>query len=228
MVYVTASTALLSFSEISIRSVCFHVPSANELIINAINTKIIILFQVISACHLTQGQLPQRLNIPGAVLLSQSRPAPFRQQRIQQEHIPQRPRRPAPQNAIPAPIRPVIEETEESVTATSGSFDDEVTKLGISALQNAVRQNGNFEDEAPLKPVQFRPERPIPVLRQNVREGGPVQKPLPVFRQEQKENIPKPLLRQEYRDDISIPVRQQIRQVNNKTLIIFKYLQQKF
>ncbi|XP_044258102.1 pollen-specific leucine-rich repeat extensin-like protein 1 [Tribolium madens] len=138
---------------------------------------------------LSSGQLPPRLNIPGAVLVSQGRPAPFRQQRPQNEGPPPRLRRPPPSpNA--APVRPVVEEPEEENVSNNSNFDDEVNKLGISVLQSAVGQAvAQPEEEQPPRPVHFRPERPLPVLRQDIRENVPQ---TPVLRQ----NVPRPLLRE--------------------------------
>jgi hypothetical protein len=168
-----------------------------------------LIFQVALNSYSTRAQLPPRLNIPGAVLVAQARPAPFRQQRVHGDSPPPRLRRPIP-HAAPAPVRPVIEEPEESPSTpnSNNNFDDEVTKLGISALQSAVRQAANPEEE-PNRPVQFRPERPIPVLRQDVRENGsPSPRPAPVLRQDHRENIPRPLVRQEPREDLPQLVRQ--------------------
>lgn len=168
-------------------------------------------FQVILSINAAAGQLPPRLNIPGAVLvpqsrpapqlIPQSRPAPFRNNQRLAEAPPPRLRRPPIPNAAPVPIRPVVEEPEESSSPSNNNFEDEVTKLGISALQTAVRQAITPEEET-TRPVHFRPERPVPVLRQDIREN------LPSPRQEQRENIPRPLLRQEVRDE-DAPVRQQ-------------------
>ncbi|KAL3277153.1 hypothetical protein HHI36_012506 [Cryptolaemus montrouzieri] len=141
------------------------------------------------------AQLPPRLSIPGAVLLPKE--LPYRQGRLlaqePQPQILQRPRRPNP------PIRPVIEENEDR----SSNFDDEVNKLGISALQSAVRQ---AEEDVPVRstpsPIQFRPERPVPVLRQDVRENYPSERP-----------SPRPIARQqEYREPqpVRVPQRQQV------------------
>ncbi|RZC35796.1 formin-like protein 8, partial [Asbolus verrucosus] len=167
-----------------------------------------VVLSVILGDHITFGQLPPRLSIPGAVLVGQARPAPFRQQRIHGDGGPvPRLRRPIP-NAAPAPIRPVVEEAEEPpASPANNNFDDEVSKLGISALQSAVRQAAAPEEETP-RPVHFRPERPVPVLRENIREGPPPPRPAPVLRQEQRENIPRQLLRQEPREDLPVPVRQ--------------------
>ncbi|XP_063909795.1 uncharacterized protein LOC135127281 isoform X1 [Zophobas morio] len=155
------------------------------------------------------AQLPPRLNIPGAVLVGQARPAPFRNNRVNGDSPPPlRLRRPPPPiNAAPAPIRPVVEEPEEGPSTPSpGHFDDEVTKLGISALQSAVRQASGPEEDN-QRPVHFRPERPIPVLRESIRDSAPAPRPTPPLRQEPRENVPRPLLRQEPREE-GPPLRQ--------------------
>lgn len=93
----------------------------------------------------------------------------------------------APANTIP--IRPVVEEQEDDYPpqAVRGSFlDDEVAKLGLNALQSAVRQ-ADEEDERPLA------VRPIPVLRQDIREQPQLR---PIARQQQTEiTRPAPVLR---------------------------------
>ncbi|EEZ98793.1 uncharacterized protein LOC662631 [Tribolium castaneum] len=150
---------------------------------------------------LSSGQLPPRLNIPGAILVPQGRPAPFRQQRIQNEGPPPRLRRPPPiTNAVPAPVRPVVEEPEEENIPinNNSNFDDEVNKLGLSVLQSAVGQAVAAPEEE-QRQVHFRPERPVPVLRQDIRENVPQ---APVLRQEHRQSVPRPLLRED------VPVRQ--------------------
>lgn len=143
------------------------------------------LFQI--TFQLVHAQGPPRLNIPGAVLVSQ--PKPYRPQRISQPLS-----RPPP----PRELRPVFEESEENEPPSSSQFlDDEVNKLGLAALQSAVRQNdeeNNAETEPP-RPLQFRPERPLPVLRQDIREGPrAVPRPAPPraqFREElQQQRLP--------------------------------------
>lgn len=121
---------------------------------------------------------------------------------------PPRLRRPIPNN--PAPIRPVVEEPEEEPTPinNNSNFDEEVNQLGLSVLQSAIRQAAEPEEET-TRPVHFRPERPVPVLRHDIRENVPQhQTPIPVLRQQQRENIPRPLIRQEPREEVSVPVRQ--------------------
>lgn len=109
------------------------------------------------------------------------------------EAAPVRTRRPYSNNAVPVrETRPVVEEVEEEpeVQQEIANFDDEVAKLGISSLQSSIRQaqqtiEDDEEDEEPQpapKPVQFRPERPLPILRQDVREQQrPVARPAPVL-----------------------------------------------
>lgn len=156
---------------------------------------------------MSNAQTPPRLQIPGAVLLSQAKPVPFRQQpRLSQQPDP-RIRRPS---QPPQPIRPVVEEefeNEQPQNSNTQFFDDEVAKLGLAAFQSALRQNIPQEEEEqnnePPKPVQFRPERPVPVLRQDIRENVP--RPAPVLRQELSRPAPPPQQsrpRQEIREEI--------------------------
>lgn len=115
--------------------------------------------------------MPQRLQIPGAVLLQQQRPR-VRIQRPSLDSFPlPRARKPIP-NAIPAPIpiresvRPVV---EEELPEENSAFENEVAKLGLSEEEE--------QPEFQAKPVAFRPERPVPVLRTDIREPKP--RPLP-------------------------------------------------
>ncbi|KAI4458531.1 cuticle protein [Holotrichia oblita] len=143
----------------------------------------------------TYAQGPPRLNIPGAVLVSQGKPRPRIQQSYNDQPI--RIRRPIP-NTIAAPIRetrPVVEELEEEpVQEISSSFDDEVAKLGISSLQSAVNQAVVEDEPEPPRPVQFRPERPVPVLRQDLREA-PRPRPAPIAARPAPISVSKPLFR---------------------------------
>ncbi|XP_044757947.1 uncharacterized protein LOC123316077 [Coccinella septempunctata] len=146
------------------------------------------------------AQLPPRPSIPGAVLVPQSRQIQYRQGRLLQQEpqpqISQRPRRPN------QTVRPVIEESEEQ-----SNFDDEVNKLGLSALHTAVRQ-AEEEEHATARPaqsIQFRPERPLPLLRQDVRDNYPAERP-----------SPRPVARQqEYREpqQARVPQRQPQQQI---------------
>ncbi|CAH0559647.1 unnamed protein product [Brassicogethes aeneus] len=199
------------------------------------------LFFVIFISY-SNAQVPPRLSIPGAVLVSnipQQRPQPnqqFRQARILDSAPPLPPitrlRRPQQiPNAVPLPIReirPVVEEPEDNQTPV-GNFDDEVNKLGLSVLQSALRDavsEEEVEQEQPA-PLPFRPQRPIPILRENIREHprpiarpAPVQKPIqrpepiqpaqrgPIFRGDVPQRAQK---QQEYREEQ--PVQQPIRQV---------------
>lgn len=164
-------------------------------------------FQII--LQLTIAQVPPRLNIPGAVLLSQPNKPAYRPQRISQPP----PNRPPPPRE---PVRPVFEEIEDNLpplpsSAASNSasqfLDDEVNKLGLAVLQTAVRQsdedNGGADNDEPLRPLQFRPERPVPVLRQDIRDGqrGGAQ----VFRQELAQRpAPRPApQRQQFREEVA-------------------------
>ncbi|XP_019881981.2 uncharacterized protein LOC109609701 isoform X2 [Aethina tumida] len=160
---------------------------------------------------ISEAQLPPRLQIPGALLVSsgpspQRPPSAFRQARLldlpTSGPSPPRLRRPPP-NAVPLPvakeIRPVVEEPEEPVHhAQISSFDDEVNKL---VLQSAVREAVSAEEEPEPNPVQFRPQRPVPILRENIRDSAPapprpVARPAPVLRAEQVAR-PAPVLRAE-------------------------------
>lgn len=127
--------------------------------------------------HLSSSQVPQRLQIPGAVLLQQPRPR-VRLQRPSPDSFPlPRARKPIP-NAIPAPlpiresVRPVV---EEELPEENSAFDNEVAKLGFPASQSEEE-----ETEIPSKPVPFRPERPLPVLRSDIRESQPKPRPIPI------------------------------------------------
>lgn len=165
------------------------------------------------------AQIPPRINIPGAILVpQQARPSGFRQARIQ-EPIPISAgpkRRPIPANALPIPVRevrPVVEETEDvGAPSTPSAFDNEVSKLGLSVLQSAISQATSEEDEIHGHPLPFRPERPIPVLRQDVRESKDYQSPRPVSLRPEVRVRPQP--RQEIREEVrpvarQPPVRQQ-------------------
>lgn len=165
-------------------------------------------------------QLPPRLQIPGA-LLTQVKPVPYRQPRIQQsDGAPPRLRRPNP-SPPPALIRPVVEETEEVPNSSSNPspFDEEASRLGLSVLQSAVRQADNNEE--PLRPLPFRPERPVPVTRQDVRDNLTPQREriapahhTTVRPLEYRE--PRPIARQEIREENNYQVQrhpqQQVRQ----------------
>lgn len=125
---------------------------------------------------LTNAQIPQRLTIPAAVLIPQSKPSIYRQQRIQAlvDSIgpPQQRTRP---NTLSAPTeRPVFEEVEESVDSSKhGSvLDEEVARLGQFALHNVARQQPIDVEPEPPKP--FRPERPLPIMRQGIRDRDEV------------------------------------------------------
>lgn len=157
---------------------------------------------------LVLAQIPQRLQIPGAVLLQSqeplARPVVYRPQTRVQQSLLETPRtryftnssprvrsRPpalqAPANTIP--IRPVVEEQEEDYPpqpVRTSFLDDEVARLGLNALQSAVQQ-ADEEDERPL------PVRPIPILRQDIREQPQLR---PISRQQQTEiTRPAPILR---------------------------------
>ncbi|KAG5882805.1 hypothetical protein JTB14_035635 [Gonioctena quinquepunctata] len=183
---------------------------------------------VVICLHLSSAQYPPRLQVPGALIVPGGRPVPQRQQRLNVADFVPRPRRPSPNsNAAPQrEVRPVVEEEQDNYPASIGSFDDEVNKLSIPALSTAVRQ---AEDEAEPtlrpSPLPFRPERPIPVTREQVRER-PVEASPPrhAVRQDtrnfapvqQSRPIPKPIrpvVRQELDedDDDNYPVRQQVR-----------------
>ncbi|KAK9875022.1 hypothetical protein WA026_005832 [Henosepilachna vigintioctopunctata] len=135
---------------------------------------------VVFSASFTNAQLPPRYSIPGAILVPQGRPPnSFRQGRLlaqePQPQILQRPRRPNPT------VRPVIEESIDQ----SSSFEDEVNKPFPTT-------------------IQFRPERPVPVLKQDIRDNYPSERPAlrPIARQ------------QEYREPqpIRTPQRQPVQQ----------------
>lgn len=159
--------------------------------------------------EITIAQVPPRLNIPGAVLLSQPNKPAYRPQRISQPAI----NRPPPPRE---PVRPVFEESEENEPPQTASqfLDDEVNKLGLAVLQSAVRQNNDEENIAetePPRPLQFRPERPLPVLRQDIRESQRG----PVLRQELAQRpAPRPSPpRQQFREEVPQQRLQPLRQV---------------
>ncbi|XP_018574953.1 protein TsetseEP-like [Anoplophora glabripennis] len=173
------------------------------------------------------AQQPPRLTIPGAVLIQGARPSPLRPRIGGGGGDFPRPRRPSIPNAVPLPVRevrPVVEEEEDLPSPTS-NFDNEVNKLGISALTSAVRQAE--EEEPPLRPspLPFRPEKPVPVTRDQIRERpsienqprpAPVPRPLPVLRPGPPPQRPvlrqeRPIVRQEIDDEEENIPRQPIR-----------------
>jgi len=154
--------------------------------------KIGICLFVIYITH-TYAQYPQRVQIPGAVLVQ---PAPRQQSQSQFtsgfQPIPARVRsRPIIPNAIPIAVpvrevRPVIEEPEDNEQPNLKSrFDEEVARYGLGAFQSNVPQQ--IDDEP-------RPERPLPVLREDIRDSP---RPIPVFRPE----TPRPVIRQELKQE---------------------------
>lgn len=72
--------------------------------------------------------------------------------------------------------------------------------MGLAALQAAVQRTNVAEEqevnETP-RPVQFRPERPLPVLRQDIREDPPA----PIPRQEPPQPPTRLNLRQQTREE---------------------------
>ncbi|XP_018329071.1 uncharacterized protein LOC108739591 [Agrilus planipennis] len=148
------------------------------------------------------SQGPPRLSIPGAVLVDGPRPRRIQAQLQNAAPIPFR--RKAIPNALPPPqreVRPVFEEREEVDEPRGSILDEEVARLTSSAL-NSIRQTQENEQEQeeriePQRPLAFRPERPLPVTRDNVRE--PIQRPQQPIRQE----APRPIARP------SPPIRQQ-------------------
>ncbi|XP_066145476.1 uncharacterized protein [Euwallacea fornicatus] len=150
------------------------------------------------------SQLPQRFQVPGALPIG-TRPAPLRTQSIS----PARLRRPTPTLSSGREVRPVIEDIEEpnypsiSPSPTS-AFDEEVNKLGLS-LQSIARE----DEEERQTPLPFRPERPVPIIRDQIRDKPLLSRP----------SAPPPLptravIRQDIRDDPvplrQTPVRQQV------------------
>ncbi|XP_060526518.1 uncharacterized protein LOC132702104 isoform X2 [Cylas formicarius] len=146
------------------------------------------LFLVIFASYVA-AQIPPRLQIPGALLTSTGggpRAAP-------------RLRRP---NTISnaREVRPVTEDFDEAPNypSSSSSFDDEVNKLVLSS----VRDNQQEQDDRPA-PLPFRPERPVPVAREQIREKPrPLPPPRNVIRQDLRDS--EPVIRQ-------APIRTQVR-----------------
>ncbi|XP_060526517.1 translation initiation factor IF-2 isoform X1 [Cylas formicarius] len=134
------------------------------------------LFLVIFASYVA-AQIPPRLQIPGALLTSTGggpRAAP-------------RLRRP---NTISnaREVRPVTEDFDEAPNypSSSSSFDDEVNKLVLSS----VRDNQQEQDDRPA-PLPFRPERPVPVAREQIREKPrPLPPPRNVIRQDLRDSEP--------------------------------------
>uniref|UniRef100_A0A6P7F3F3 Tyrosine-protein phosphatase non-receptor type 23-like n=1 Tax=Diabrotica virgifera virgifera TaxID=50390 RepID=A0A6P7F3F3_DIAVI len=173
----------------------------------------------VTVISLSNAQFPPRLQIPGALpVLDNSRSFQIRQQRLNAQDFVPKPRRP---NPIPArEIRPVIEEEQDNYPSAQpqpqsslSSFDAEVNKLSIPALASAVRQSDLDEPNLRPSPLPFRPEKPIPILRDQIREkpqpslrpvaqSRPAPRPIrPVVRQEididDEENIPRQPVRQQ-------------------------------
>ncbi|XP_019769468.2 uncharacterized protein LOC109543958 isoform X1 [Dendroctonus ponderosae] len=150
----------------------------------------------------TTSQVPPRLQIPGAIPVG--RPAPFRTQSAPPSVRLRRP------NAIPSAareVRPVVEEIEEPnypQPSPTSAFDDEVNKLGLSLQSGArdddeaYRNRGGQSDRA--TPLPFRPERPVPIAREQIRDKPLISRP--------SAPPPRPVLRQEFRDEPQ-PIRQQ-------------------
>lgn len=93
-----------------------------------------------------------------------------------------------------------------------------MAKFGITSLQSAVSQSANEEESEPSKPVQFRPERPVPVLRQDLRDSpkprpqprpAPISaaRPAPLYRDNLVNVRPAP--KAEYREE-NIPIRRPV------------------
>nr|XP_022909112.1 ras GTPase-activating protein-binding protein 1-like isoform X2 [Onthophagus taurus] len=176
----------------------------------------------ITILYKTTAQVPPRLAIPGAVLVTsqQSRPVQSRPRPSQQtfQDIPIR--RKTSFNAIPSPTRetrPVIEESEDIPQPFSSTFEAEVAKLGLSSLQSGIGQAVSSaeeeEEEEPQRAVAFRPERPVPVSREDIRapsRPAPLPQQRPVQIAQQRPATPTrqaPLFRESI-----VNVRQQIRQ----------------
>lgn len=148
----------------------------------------------------TTAQVPQRLQISGALLAS-SRPV----LRPQAGPAP-RLRRPNAISSGPREVRPVVEDVEEPnyPQAATSAFDDEVNKLGLSVLQGAIRDAP--EEEAAPSPLAFRPERPVPIAREQIREKITRPAPLPP--------PPRPAVRQDFREEAPAPRPAPVRQVS--------------
>ncbi|XP_050303489.1 uncharacterized protein LOC126741181 [Anthonomus grandis grandis] len=162
----------------------------------------------VSVCFLTaflcyvSCQIPPRLQIPGAIPVGGARPAPFRPQNALSAGGP-RLRRPNVLQSSSREVRPVVEEVEEPnypvqapvARPTVSAFDEEVSRLAQQSLEE--------EEE---RPVPFRPERPVPIARDQIREKPIQSRPPPpaptraITRQESR-NDPPPVTRQ-------VPVRQ--------------------
>ncbi|XP_057659070.1 uncharacterized protein LOC130895653 [Diorhabda carinulata] len=183
------------------------------------------------------AQIPPRLQIPGAQFVGDgSRSFQLKQQRLNAQDFIPRPRRP---QAPPREIRPVVEEEQDNYPSSQqslSSFDAEVNKLSIPALSTPIGTDSDDGDQPTLRPtpLSFRPEKPIPVLREQIREktsdfsaarpsqvpvlrpsvqSRPAPRPIrPVVRQEidvdDEENIPRQSNRQKPRPQ---PVQQQYR-----------------
>ncbi|CAH1961566.1 unnamed protein product [Acanthoscelides obtectus] len=209
---------------------------------------------LLAIAHLGYTQVPPRLHIPGAVLVGNYPAAlpPITRRLDGGGGPPPRLRRPPPPQNLPPlrEVRPVTEEDEDNYAPPSqsiASFDSEVNKLSESALASAVRQAEDDEQHSQRPQqvqVQFRPEKPIPVTRDQIREK---QSPLdlPIFRPQQQRPAPnqrqeqqqrpvsrppppprpvRPVVRQEIDDEEENVPRQQTRQKVNtsKAMISFK------
>ncbi|VEN54958.1 unnamed protein product [Callosobruchus maculatus] len=198
------------------------------------------LLVLLALVHLGYTQVPPRLHIPGAVLVGNYPTAlpPITRRLDGGGGPPPRLRRPPPPQNLPPlrEVRPVTEEEEDNYAPPSqsiASFDAEVNKLSESALASAVRQAEDQEQQTqrPQQQVQFRPEKPIPVTRDQIREKPspldlpvfrPQQRPIPIQRQEQQQRPIarppppprpiRPIVRQEIDDEEENIPRQHTRQ----------------
>ncbi|KAK4883022.1 hypothetical protein RN001_006341 [Aquatica leii] len=137
---------------------------------------------VVLELFIVEAQLPPRLNIPGAILLPSNRPQPIRPQRILNPDnvpLPIRVRKPIP-NVLPISI-PIREEPEDD--NRSIELDEDSGRLSVSSLQSSLKQSS--DDDTPFpKPIQFRPERPVPILPVPVRQSlRQLDEEPPAFRQ---------------------------------------------
>ncbi|KAK5650328.1 hypothetical protein RI129_001357 [Pyrocoelia pectoralis] len=167
------------------------------------------LLWVVLTFLLAEAQLPPRINVPGAILVQPNRPQQLRSQRVlNHDNIPLavRVRKPIA-NALPISI-PIREETEDDQNL---DIDDDLGRPNIPSLPPSFKQF--HDDEPPLKPIQFRPERPIPIPsnpapRPNLRH---LEDDAPVFRQPSRQlPVPPPQVQAAQQ-----PIRQKVRVVAN-------------
>ncbi|KAB0802930.1 hypothetical protein PPYR_05116 [Photinus pyralis] len=151
-----------------------------------------------------EAQLPPRITVPGAILVQPNRPQ-LRPHRLNQDNIPLavRIRKPIA-NALPISI-PIREDNEDDQSLDG---DDDLGRPNIPPQLATLKQYS--EDEPPLKPIQFRPERPIPLPapRPNLRH---LDDEAPVLRQPARQlPVPPPQIQASQQQ-----IRQKVRVVAN-------------